>query len=133
MKCTSVGGQTFTIPISHGKHGTIGSRKFQLAMCLSTWCTICQQPAYHMLRVQHFSAFMLYTVYVCTVFCIIVMHCIVKMMCGSAIRLKRWRNETVGHTIMCSKVLNLHQPKKALPSKCETYNRMSLQVSYLST
>ena len=34
-----------------------------------------------------------------------------------AIRLKSWQEEIVGHTIMYSRVLNLHQPKKSLPSK----------------
>jgi hypothetical protein len=34
-----------------------------------------------------------------------------------SVRLKRWQGEVVGHTIMYSKVLNLHQPKKSLPPK----------------
>ena len=38
----------------------------------------------------------------------------------AAIRLKSWREEVVGHTIMYSKVLNLHQPQKGLPSKCKS-------------
>ena len=38
--------------------------------------------------------------------------------CTPALRLKRWQGETVAHTIMYSRVLNLHQPKKSLPQKC---------------
>jgi hypothetical protein len=34
-----------------------------------------------------------------------------------SLRLKRWQGETVAHTIMYSRVLNLHQPKKSLPQK----------------
>ena len=37
----------------------------------------------------------------------------------SDIKLKRWRKEMVGHTVMYSSVLNLHQPKKTLPVKGE--------------
>ena len=34
-------------------------------------------------------------------------------------KLKRWRKEVVGHTVMHSSVLNLHQPKNPLPAKGE--------------
>ncbi|CAI8005948.1 Shieldin complex subunit 2 [Geodia barretti] len=37
-----------------------------------------------------------------------------------SLRLKRWQGETVAHTIMYSRVLNLHQPKKSLPQKFVT-------------
>ena len=35
----------------------------------------------------------------------------------SAIRLKQWRGEVVGHTVSNSRVLNLHQVPKKLPDK----------------
>lgn len=35
----------------------------------------------------------------------------------AGIKLKRWQGESVGHTMMCSTVLNLHLPKKELPTR----------------
>ena len=38
-------------------------------------------------------------------------------MTGLDIKLKKWRKEVVGHTVMHTSVLNIHQPKKQLPDK----------------
>ena len=34
------------------------------------------------------------------------------------IKLKVWKGETVGHTMMRSSILNLHWPKGTLPARC---------------
>lgn len=47
------------------------------------------------------------------------------------IKLKVWKEETVGHTMMRSSILNLHWPKGTLPTRCRVIFYLVLVQFYL--